>query len=342
MKVLFTQLCANPVAIRTVNTEDISFANLMSSIEQRGLLQPLLVRPYSVEGFEGYCLIDGMHRFVAITKLRELGNPNFDEIEVLVREGADTETEAKLLALTSNIQRQQMRTADVKKTILDITKVDPTLSTKRLAAMLCKPVEFVAKVLGILEIANEEIQALVDGEVISVNKAYWLSKLSPEDQVAFLESAKVQSADEFIAAVKEHLKLKNDALRQGKDGRVVEFQPVEKIRRLDAIKYQRDVNYADVLNAVSEAGVTDVPTAVRVAFDWLLQVDAKSVAEQKANFEAQQAARAEAKAKRDAEKATRDAEKSAANVDKLAADPEARKKLAEQLAAAEAKATANA
>lgn len=72
---------------------------LMASIAENGLLQPLLVRP--VQGSEGrYELVAGERRFRSIQRL------GWDDVPVLIRE-MDDET-LLVLALVENIQRAQL------------------------------------------------------------------------------------------------------------------------------------------------------------------------------------------------------------------------------------------
>jgi ParB family chromosome partitioning protein len=91
-------IVANPLQPRQVFSED-ELAELVSSIRENGLLQPLLVRPDPSSG-DRYQLVAGERRFRSVQRLA------WTDVPVVVREVSD---EALLvLALVENLQREQL------------------------------------------------------------------------------------------------------------------------------------------------------------------------------------------------------------------------------------------
>ena len=88
----------NPLQPRQVFSEE-ELAELVSSIRENGLLQPLLVRPDPSSG-DRYQLVAGERRFRSVQRLA------WTDVPVVVREVSD---EALLvLALVENLQREQL------------------------------------------------------------------------------------------------------------------------------------------------------------------------------------------------------------------------------------------
>ena len=93
-----TAIVPNPMQPRRVFT-DAELSDLVDSIRENGLLQPLVVRP-APGAPDRYQLVAGERRFRALNKL------GWDEAPVVVRE-ADDET-LLVLALVENLQREAL------------------------------------------------------------------------------------------------------------------------------------------------------------------------------------------------------------------------------------------
>ena len=79
-----------------VNYDESKLAELISSIKEKGVLQPILVREVS----GGYEVVAGERRLKAARAL------NFDEIPAIVKQVSDQE--ALVIALVENIQREEL------------------------------------------------------------------------------------------------------------------------------------------------------------------------------------------------------------------------------------------
>ena len=97
--VALTKISRNPAQPRT-QFDPATIKELADSIRERGVLQPILLRPAA----DGYQLVAGERRFLAT---REAG---FDTIPAIIR--PLTDRESLLIALIENIQRENLNPID--------------------------------------------------------------------------------------------------------------------------------------------------------------------------------------------------------------------------------------
>ncbi|MBM2659191.1 ParB/RepB/Spo0J family partition protein [Staphylococcus pseudoxylosus] len=148
---------------------------LAESIEEHGLLQPIVVRPIEEDMFE---IIAGERRFRALQTL------NKTHADVIIRYLDDEET--AVVALIENIQRENLSVieeAEAYKKLLDIG--DTTQS--ELAKSVGKSQSFIANKLRLLKLAPKVIERLREGKITERHARAMLS-LSEEDQVDLVET----------------------------------------------------------------------------------------------------------------------------------------------------------
>ncbi|MFQ3888022.1 ParB/RepB/Spo0J family partition protein [Staphylococcus shinii] len=148
---------------------------LAESIEEHGLLQPIVVRPIEEDMFE---IIAGERRFRALHTL------NKTHADVIIRYLDDEET--AVVALIENIQRENLSVieeAEAYKKLLDIG--DTTQS--ELAKSVGKSQSFIANKLRLLKLAPKVIERLREGKITERHARAMLS-LSEEDQVDLVET----------------------------------------------------------------------------------------------------------------------------------------------------------
>ncbi|WP_440858053.1 ParB/RepB/Spo0J family partition protein [Staphylococcus shinii] len=148
---------------------------LAESIEEHGLLQPIVVRPIEEDMFE---IIAGERRFRALQTL------NKTHADVIIRYLDDEET--AVVALIENIQRENLSVieeAEAYKKLLDIG--DTTQS--ELAKSIGKSQSFIANKLRLLKLAPKVIERLREGKITERHARAMLS-LSEEDQVDLVET----------------------------------------------------------------------------------------------------------------------------------------------------------
>ncbi|MGW7989839.1 ParB/RepB/Spo0J family partition protein [Staphylococcus xylosus] len=148
---------------------------LAESIEEHGLLQPIVVRPIEEDMFE---IIAGERRFRALQTL------NKTHADVIIRYLDDEKT--AVVALIENIQRENLSVieeAEAYKKLLDIG--DTTQS--ELAKSVGKSQSFIANKLRLLKLDPKVIGRLREGKITERHARAMLS-LSEEDQVDLVET----------------------------------------------------------------------------------------------------------------------------------------------------------
>lgn len=147
-KLLLSELVANAQQPRTV-FEDAALEELASSIAEKGVLQPLLVRPKG----KGYEIVAGERRFRA-AKLAGL-----TEVPVVVRDLDDRETLE--IALIENLQRENLNPLEEARAFQGLLALG--LTQEQLAKTLGKGRSTIANGLRLLNLSRDAQKALEDG-----------------------------------------------------------------------------------------------------------------------------------------------------------------------------------
>ncbi|MBU0646321.1 ParB/RepB/Spo0J family partition protein [Patescibacteria group bacterium] len=146
--------------------------DLVASIKEHGIIQPLVVTQISGDKFE---LIAGERRWRAS---KEAG---LKEVPVIVRKASDQE---KLeLALIENIQRQDLNAYEealAYRALIDEFNLTQEDAAKRVG----KSRSAVANILRLLELPEEMIQALREGKITKSHARTLLSEADPKKQRA--------------------------------------------------------------------------------------------------------------------------------------------------------------
>ncbi len=133
--------------------DDEKLGELIASIKEKGVLQPLLVRPNKGGGYE---LIAGERRFRAARAL------DLDEVPVIIKDVNDQE--ALVIALVENIQRQELNAieeAHAFKRLLDEFK----LTQDAVAQSVGKERSTIANTLRLLKLPSEIQERVSDGSL---------------------------------------------------------------------------------------------------------------------------------------------------------------------------------
>lgn len=162
-----TAIRTNPQQPRRRFSQE-SLEELAASIREKGLLQPLLVRPKG----EGYELVAGERRYRA-AQMAGLG-----EVPVLIRDLSDQE--ALELALVENLQREDLNPVEEARGYQALLAMG--LTQEEVAKRVGKARSTVANALRLLQLPKEALEALERGE-ISAGHARALLMLEPEDRL---------------------------------------------------------------------------------------------------------------------------------------------------------------
>ena len=148
---------------------------LAESIDEHGLLQPIVVRPIEEDMFE---IIAGERRFRALQSL------NKTYADVIIRDLGDEET--AVVALIENIQRENLSVVEEAEAYKKLLELGDTTQSE-LAKSVGKSQSFIANKLILLKLAPKVIERLREGKVTERHARAMLS-LSDEDQETLVET----------------------------------------------------------------------------------------------------------------------------------------------------------
>lgn len=158
--------------------DEKALSELAESISQHGLLQPLLVRPLTLGGYQ---IVAGERRY------RACRMAGLTEVPVIIRELSDSETME--LALIENLQREDLTALEEAlgyKTLMD----EHGFSQEEVASSVGKSRPAVANALRLLKLPPE-ITELLNADKISAGHARALLSLESAEQMKI-------AADEII------------------------------------------------------------------------------------------------------------------------------------------------
>ncbi len=181
--------------IRTGPLPDIP--ELMASIEQRGMMYPLIVQP--TDG--GYNITDGFRRLQALVKLHEKhgdgwfekgGAVDFNAIPVSVFEGGN-ELWTKLTQVTANLQRVDTEPEDLFAMVKELLNPPYNLDIPEIGNEIGKNSNFVINLLKYGEKVDTETKKLVKDGKMTFAQAVAAVDLPEEFREKIKEAAKTTS-----------------------------------------------------------------------------------------------------------------------------------------------------
>ncbi len=149
VRIKLSEIKENSLQPRTVYDDD-KLADLISSIKEKGVLQPILVRPKDV----GYEVIAGERRLKAARVL------NLEEIPVVVKEVSDQE--ALVLALVENIQREDLNAIEEARAFTRLM-IEFNFTQEKIAQSIGKDRSTVSNIIRLLKLPQEIQESVFDG-----------------------------------------------------------------------------------------------------------------------------------------------------------------------------------
>ncbi|MBK3957975.1 nucleoid occlusion protein [Staphylococcus haemolyticus] len=147
---------------------------LAESIDEHGLLQPIVVRPIEENMYE---IIAGERRFRALQSLHK------SQADVIIRHMNDEET--AVVALIENIQRENLSVVEEAEAYKKLLEIGGTTQSE-LAKSLGKSQSFIANKLRLLKLAPKVINRLREGKITERHARAVLS-LKEDDQEKLIE-----------------------------------------------------------------------------------------------------------------------------------------------------------
>jgi ParB/RepB/Spo0J family partition protein len=179
------QVMPDPLNPRQVNAEtlpdDPAFQELLDSIRQHGVLQPVLVRPLATPTAEGvrYQLVAGERRWRASVAC------GYELIPAIVAQFG--EPEARIAALVENLQRQDISPLDEAEGFRQSVEI-LDISQKELAQLIGKPYHYVTNRMKLLNLPAECRDA-VRQQAISPQHAVTLAGFPEDVRETFLTAS---------------------------------------------------------------------------------------------------------------------------------------------------------
>ena len=187
-----TDAAADPASVRTIRVgsiepnpyqprrefRDEELAELMASIRENGLLQPIMVRPSPAGSGAEWQLVAGERRWRAITRL------GWEEVPAVVREMDDRTL--LVLALVENLQRSQLTPLDEAEAFRQLQD-EFSLSQAQIADAVGRERSTVANTLRLLQLPAS-VRALLEDGTLTAGHARAL--LALEDERAIADAAR--------------------------------------------------------------------------------------------------------------------------------------------------------
>lgn len=228
----------NPYQPRATFDEE-SIAELAQSIQQVGLLQPLLVRKVD----DGYELIAGERRLRAVTSL------GMEKVACIVQQDIEDESSA-MMALIENLQREDLHYLEEAQCYQKLLETYG-LTQEELANRLGKSQSSIANKLRLLKL-SDEVKAAMTEKRLSERHARALLKLTDDKQ----RLDAVERIAEKGLSVKETEQMVEKTLNKAYDEKQDGAKPRPKLMRIvrDYRLFMNTINQA--VNQLRESGMT--------------------------------------------------------------------------------------
>lgn len=228
----------NPYQPRATFDEE-SIAELAQSIQQVGLLQPLLVRKVD----NGYELVAGERRLRAVTSL------GMEKVACIVQQDIEDESSA-MMALIENLQREDLHYLEEAQCYQKLLETYG-LTQEELANRLGKSQSSIANKLRLLKL-SDEVKAAMTEKRLSERHARALLKLTDDKQ----RLDAVERIAEKGLSVKETEQMVEKTLNKAYDEKQDGAKPRPKLMRIvrDYRLFMNTINQA--VNQLRESGMT--------------------------------------------------------------------------------------
>lgn len=186
--------------------KDEELADLMNSIRDNGLLQPIVVRPAPSGSGAEWQLVAGERRWRAIARL------GWEEVPAVIRDVDDRTL--LVLALVENLQRAQLSALDEAEAYRQLQD-DFALSQAQIAEAVGRDRSTVANTIRLLQLPAS-VRALVDAGTLTAGHARAL--LALEDERAIADAARRAVEGEWTVRETEAFASKGRRSGHGREG----------------------------------------------------------------------------------------------------------------------------
>lgn len=271
------QLVEPWVVLRLVNKESVEYLELRDSLADKGFLNSICVRP-SPRHPGKYEVVDGLRRFTAARELR------LPVVPCTVKHNL-TDEDVLAVQIQANAVRLDTTPTEFARQLKRILSCKPGITIAQVATMVHKHPGWVREKLHLLRLWHD-IQKCVDRGEIPLESAYKLARVPRGHQHQFVDLARVAPVAEFAITVGDFLKKYQEAVRQGKMDVLYdpEAAPTPHLRNVNELFSEYQQPCAAPLMLAAENCHSPLE-GWRLALQWALHLDAKSVEEQRRNIQ---------------------------------------------------------
>lgn len=285
-----TDIVETDFPLRPVRRTSVEYRELVDSVKDVGILQPLLVRRRG-DKFE---VVEGTYRLFAARECR------LETIPCLIRDLSDSDVLS--MQLQANAVRPATRKVEFAERLYQIME-EKDLTLPQLCGMLHKSTTWLRSMLMLRKLSGEAREMVNRGE-ISVKAGDMLARLPHRMQGDYLMQAATWPADEFIELARMALKNFREYVKSGRTDatvtRLCESMPW--LRQMKELRHEaKTCERAGTV--IAAMGGTSPVDGWRACLAWILHLDPESVTKQ---IEKQEYARHERLNAVDKRKADRD------------------------------------
>jgi ParB/RepB/Spo0J family partition protein len=248
----------------------VEYVELVSSIREHGVLQPILVRPGKEPG--EYEVVDGFHRYSAS---KEAG---LAEIPCLIRDFTDDEV--LVYQIMCNSIRPETRSFEYARRLKIL--MESGLTLPQLSRKIKKSTKWIENNLHLNRLCEEAHKPVERGE-IAMPAALALANLPSALQTKFLADAIAMPTREFCERAKAALRdFKAYLLRVQKEDRE-DGLARPRLRPVSAIKCE-SVNFKEAKQVLKVAEAKTPLQGWKLCLAWLFRLDPLSIERRKAKY----------------------------------------------------------
>jgi ParB/RepB/Spo0J family partition protein len=267
-----------PFVLRQVNQRSVEYVEMRDSLAQTSFLNSICVRP-SKRQPEKFEIVDGRWRTFAAREA------NIVEIPCIVKHGL-TDKDVLAMQVTAQALRPTTKPSEFARQIRRLLKSKEGMTQAELCQILHKNPRWVRRMLGMAKLARYKVfRPAIDRGELSLEAAYYLSKLSPAQWGEYLTEATVLSLREFKALMMVVLRQRRMELNEGslRAELIPDLEPTPFLRSLTDYLDEIDVRRVGPL-AVVAANCGTALDGWYCALVWAIHLDSESVERQRARI----------------------------------------------------------
>ncbi len=266
------QLIKPWVLLRPVDAQSIEYLEMKDSIEARGFLNSIAVRPSPSQPGK-FEVIDGMYRWVCCQVLGRLTIPAIIKYNI-------SDDDVLALQIQANAIRPETSPLDFARQLQLLQKARPDITLAELSVLVKKNPQWISRILGLLEL-NLQMQLAVERGEVALENAFMLAMIPAQYRGDYFDRAKTLPTTKFRPIAAAVVKAFKEAVRQGKLDAffTADFNPVAYLRPLKEIQAEADQSEEGPF-IVSTLKCRTPIDGWNAALQWAMNLDRKSVAAQ--------------------------------------------------------------